>query len=124
MLLQKILHKNKPGPIWSAKVFCSESGIDIVQGSRLLARIHDPLHLARNMVFMEVDPAAHFAPVTKPLPAVHHSRIPASVSPSRDTVADTSGAARFAVLALHRRYLAIFYICRPLETTEEVNSLE
>ena len=58
-----------------------------MQGIKLESFIFDPLPLADNLVLMEVDRSAHFAPVKNANGAAN----------------DTPKAARDAVLALHRR---------------------
>ena len=58
-----------------------------LQGIKLEAFIFDPLPIADNLVLMEVDRSAHFAPVKN----------------ANGAKADTPAIAKGAVLALHKR---------------------
>jgi len=60
-----------------------------MQGIKLESFIFDPLPLANNLVLMEADRSAHFAPVKN----------------ANGSGVDSPKTARDAVLALHRRYI-------------------
>jgi UDP-N-acetylglucosamine pyrophosphorylase len=59
-----------------------------VQGIKLESFIFDPLPLANNLILMEADRSAHFAPVKN----------------ANGSGAENPDSAKDAVLSLHRRY--------------------
>ena len=75
--------------------------VERLQGIKLEAFIFDPLPLAENLVLLEVDRSAQFAPVKN----------------ANGAKADTPATAKAAVLGLHKRWLfgkpeAAFQRCR------------
>lgn len=68
---------------------------DVLQGIKLEAFIFDPLPLSENLVLMEVDRSAHFAPVKN----------------ANGAKADTPATAKAAVLGLHKRWHALCHSC-------------
>ena len=74
----------------------------LLQGIKLEAFLFDPLPLANNLVLMEVDRSAQFAPVKN----------------ANGARADTPETARAAVLALHKR--SDNYASSPLQALWEL----